>query len=323
VTTTTWQGAGRAPTGTGNWTPPEDVTSHNGEPLDRTRDFFSAPPAEIGKVFTGHSSLPLGKQPFSLGTRLMIILFIPAVCVVLGYFIAQSDTHGSGMGPLIGMSAVGLIALGLGWHFTRFKQTCSYVGENGLARFTLTGPREATPPKAEMFLFDQAAALRTGQTRNFYNGVYTGTTYGFTWTDALGAKVFTLGGQYNSKAGTPKRDSAFWLARAAERAWNIRQLDRLQRELEQNGFVQFNLGGSDFVRVGPGFFEFGMKGEVARINADEIKTLNLSQGQFVIHHKDARWFSSKGKFSFAYAKMANAQLFLLAMEKLSGFRFGE
>lgn len=46
------------------------------------------------------------------------------------------------------------------------------------------------------------------------------------------------------------------------------------------------------------------------------------QGQFHIHHKDARWFSSKGKFNFSYATMANARLFLLAMEKLTGYRFG-
>ncbi len=143
----------------------------------------------------------------------------------------------------------------------------------------------------------------------------------FTWTDAAGTKVFKHSGQYRSKQGTPKKDDKFWFGRSAEAAWNNRQIAGLQRELEQNGYCQFNLGGKDFVRVGPGFFEFGMKGEVARIHAEEIKSLNLADGRFTIHHKDAKWFSSKGKFSFPYATMANAQLFLIAMEKLAGFQF--
>src|SRR5688572_2875353 len=54
-----------------DWLPPDDVTAHNSEPVDRTRDFFHPPPAEIGKVLTAHSTLVRGKEPYSLGGRLM------------------------------------------------------------------------------------------------------------------------------------------------------------------------------------------------------------------------------------------------------------
>ena len=37
---------------------------------------------------------------------------------------------------------------------------------------------------------------------------------------------------------------------------------------------------------------------------------------------DAR-FSRKGTFSFSYGSTADARLFLIAMEKLTGDRFGE
>jgi hypothetical protein len=53
-----------------------------------------------------------------------------------------------------------------------------------------------------------------------------------------------------------------------------------------------------------------------------LRLLNLSQGRFHITHKDAGWFSRKGKFSFSYSTMANARLFLLAIDKLMGIRFG-
>jgi hypothetical protein len=313
--------SGGAGGGEVGWIPPEDVLRHDGERVDLSRRFFQPPPAEIGKLYTAHSTLKLGGEPFSLGMRLMITLFVPALMLALGLLLARNDTTDTATVPVVIGAFAAILAFAIGWYFTGFWQSCSYVGEAGVVRYIITGAPGVARAKAELFLFDTAAELRTSQTRNFYNGIYTGTTYRFNWTDAVGAKRFLLSGQYHSKQGTPKPDDKFWYASSAERAWNIRQLARIQRELEANGFVQFNLGGSDFVRVGPGFFEFGMKGEVARINAEEIKTLNLNQGQFVIHHKDAGWFSRKGKFSFSYGKMANAQLFLLAMEKLSGFRF--
>ena len=307
-----------------DWLPPDDVTAHNGEPIDRTRDFFQPPPAEIGKVLTAHSTLVRGKEPYSLGGRLMIVLFAPALILAIGYLITgDGPQYGNTIGPLIPMAVVAVIAFAVGWYYTGFSQTCSYVGEEGLARYVLKGPKATTPVTPEVFPFQQASELRTAQTRNFYNGVYTGTTYHFTWTDPTGSKRFKLSGNYRSKEGTPKKDDKFWLGRSAEGAWNMRQSAALQKELEAKGYCQFNLGGGDFVRVGPGFFEFGMKGEVARINAEEIKTLNLSDGRFVIHSKDAKWFSRAGKFSFQYGKMANAQLFLYAMEKLSGFTFSQ
>ena len=90
--------------------------------------------------------------------------------------------------------------------------------------------------------------------------------------------------------------------------------------MEQQGFLQFNLSKNDFVRVGPGVLEFAMKGELSRVTAADIKSLNLGQGTFTIKTHEAKWFGSKGKFSFSYATMANARLFLIALERLLGYR---
>jgi hypothetical protein len=304
-----------------DWQPPADVVGHNGAPVDASREYFQSPPAEIGELLTAHSTLRRGQQPFPLAARLVLVLGLPVAIVFTFSYLADNASRRNRDGIMILGWSLAVIALLIAWLKTRFKHTCSFVGARGVARYTLKGGR-ANPPASEVFLFERAEELRTGQTRQFYNGVYTGTTYDFGWTDAGGRRVFRLNGNYHSKEGNPKPDSPFWLAAAAERAWNMNEVERMQQQLEQHGFVQFGIGSGDFVRVGPGFFEFGWKGELARINVEEIKTLSLSDGQFRIHHKDAGWFSRKGKFNFQYSDMANARLFLLAIEKLCGYTFG-
>jgi len=303
-----------------DYRPPADIPNHDGQAIPPTAEFFQTPPAEIGELFSAHSSLPMGKQPMPLIIRLLLLTVIPALVAYGTYYWVQNADRDSIAAIYIMGGAAFLISIPLIAVLTRFRQTCSYVGSNGLVKFTLKGSRAKI--QQETFLFAEATELRTGQTRHFINGVYTGTQYHFSWTNFTGKVVRKFKGTYKSKVGIPKQNDAFWLPSAAERAWSIFLLKRMQKELETEGFVHFNLGGVNFVRVGRGFFEFGMKGEVARITNDEIKSLNLNQGQFHIHHKDARWFSSKGKFNFSYATMANARLFLLAMEKLTGYRFG-
>jgi hypothetical protein len=65
-----------------------------------------------------------------------------------------------------------------------------------------------------------------------------------------------------------------------------------------------------------------MRGETARFAAEDIKSLSLDQGFFRVVHHDAKWYSRAGKFSFEYGSIANARLFLIALEKLMGYQFG-
>ena len=209
--------------------------------------------------------------------------------------------------------------MGLAWYATRFNHHVSFVGKLGLARCRLKGSRE-NPPTAELFLFPTATDLRTSETRMYHNGIYSGTTYNYSWSTPGGANVFTLKGQYRSQEGTPPTTNEYWLAKAGEIAWCEYLFDKTAEELEAKGFIQFPLTKQDFVRVGPGFLEFGMKGEVARVTPDQIASLNLSNGQFSIKAHDAGWFGSKGKFSFSYGSMANARLFLFALDRLFGYQ---
>jgi hypothetical protein len=302
------------------WKPPADVLGHNGEQLNQVLEFFQPAPPDIGKVLTAGSTLKEAKEPFPMFARLLLVIGLPVAIGFTAYALSSKSTRNGGDIIIILGLILGVASPFVAWWATRFRHTCSFVGEKGVARYTLKGYRGNTPAQ-EIFLFENALELRTGQTRQFVNGVYSGTDYHYKWSDETGRTVFKLSGRYHSKEGNPRQGDPYWLAAAAERAWSMFEVDRMQQQLERNGYVHFNLGGSNFVRVGPGFFEFSMKGEVARITTDEIKKLTLDQGHFHIHHKDAKWFSRKGKFDFPYAQMANARLFLFAIEKLCGYRF--
>lgn len=80
---------------------------------------------------------------------------------------------------------------------------------------------------------------------------------------------------------------------------------------------------NDAVRVGPGFMEFCFKGSTERVPVDAIKSLSVNNGVFAIHTNDAKWFSSKGKFSFEYGRLGNAHMFIFALEQLLGYESGE
>jgi hypothetical protein len=307
------------PTLATRWQPTEGIVGHGGQPLDPAREFFSLPPAEIGEVISAHTTLLRGKEPFSIGTRVSIVLLPAAAVMGIAYLIATQNRREADTILCLGI-AVASAAMATAWYFTRFRHICSYAGSEGLAVFGMPGSRAATL-RSSIFMFERAAELRTKQTRRFINGFYFGTTYDFIWTDAHGRFIYWLKGSYRSQAGTPKADDRFWIGVAGERAWNARQLDLLQRQLDACGYCQFNLFNGDFVRVGRGFFEFGRRGETARIETQEVKTLSLDGGQFAIHHKDAKWFGRAGKYRFSYGDMANAQLFLIAIERLSGFSF--
>jgi hypothetical protein len=302
------------------WDPPADVRLHNGAAVPDDMDFFTPPPDEIGTVATAQSTLKTYKREMTtLSTALVRLGFAGAVAGG-GYYLGQA--LGPGAEPMIGVltGLGGFLGLLIGWAMTSFKHLCSYCGEHGVTEYTIKGSRQ-NEPKQRRLLFQDAMDLRTSQTRHYTNGIYTSTQYSFQWVDADGKKLLTLSGSYRSQAGTPKVDSPFWFASAAERLWNGHVADRMQAELDKNGFVEFRVNKKDRVRVGPGFMEFEFGGRTDRVTPADIKDLSISGGTFVIKTKEARWFSSKGKFSFNYGAMSNAQMFVFSLQQLMGYTF--
>ena len=298
----------------------QDTPGHCGTPRDPGFELFAAPPPEIGQVLSADSTLRAGKDGLSPAIRLILIALSAGVGVGFIAWAFQNVSAQMRPGPILaGLVTTGMLPL-LTWHFTRFAPKSTFVSREGLYEAKLKGTRGG-PIVDRTLLFRDAAELITGQTRHYTNGVYTGTTYEYKWINFQGQPIFGLSGRYRSSKGTPKPGHAFYFGAAGELAWSRHYLERAAEQLDKEGAITFRVDAKRMLRVGPGFMEFHFGGDPQRVTCEDIAKVTLGGGQFSFKHKDAKWYASQGKFNFNYSKMANARVFLLALERLMGYRW--
>lgn len=215
----------------------------------------------------------------------------------------------------------GAIAAVITYTCQGFNHSCTYVGERGIAEIQLTGSRDK-PTQLKLLLFKAAANLYTGQTRRYRNGVYNGTSYSYQWTRP-GEKPFELRGQYFNEKGWPEDRNLWHFANSAESAWSKYLLDAINDQFGRLGYVEFpTTGNLKAIRIGRGFLEFIVKdGTSQQVAVSDMRNIQLKAGQFYFTHQDARWWSGKGKYSFTYSTIPNAQLFLICLKSLGGVTF--
>ena len=300
------------------WVPPPDVVDHSGDAIDLTAVFFAPPPPSIGQVFTAHSAVVSGKKPGpSAGVVVRVVLLALLGALIGGAFLTAGT--GSPIGFLFGAVIGGAL---LGWVGTlsgKGRNSCSYTGSLGLARYFYSNDA-AKRSQPELFLFQNAVEMRTAQTRQYYNGVYTGTSYSYTWTGRDGKVVFRLSSSYRSEKGTPDRHDPFYYARAAEISWSRFLLQFVNEELNRSGAFRFNLRGNNCVVAGQGYLDLYMNGQQIRCLTQDIANVDMKQGVLTIRRKDATsgflGIGAKGVFSFTYSELANGRVFLMLLEQL-------
>lgn len=215
-------------------------------------------------------------------------------------------------GTLVG--AVVLVAIV--WLVRRPQAT--FVGKEGLMRYTrglLFGP------KLEVLRFEDAAELKVQRTRQFVNGVYTGTLYDYVWRGANGKIAFRINGQYRDDGGLDSHDPVNF-AYAAEAAWSAHRIQHFDRMIAQQGVARFQCG-RDWIGVGRGFLELGAGGRTKQIRIEDTKDIHLEQGVLVIKERDAKEgiFRSEGVHRFPIAALNDFQVFLVVLEEQTGVRF--
>lgn len=306
----------------GSWEPPEEVRLHTGDLVPDTMEFFVDPPAEIGRVSTAFSTLKLGQRPPGFVETMLIRIGLCGAAAGGGFWIVEA----AGIANLEWMGAFyaalgGAIGLYLAWLLTRFRHVCTFCGEFGVAELTMRGSRERAPER-QMLLYAEAADLRTSQTqRKYKHSFYMHTEYQFQWDDSEGKTLLKLSGTYRSAEGKPKSSSPYWFAVAGQKGWNACYAGRMHREFEREGYVAFRMNRNDHVRVGPGFLEFVLSERVQRVSREEIQEFRLQGGKFEIRTKEARWFHNRGRYDIRYDALSNAQMFVVALEQLMGYRF--
>jgi hypothetical protein len=254
----------------------------------------------------------------SAGARAAVFLISAAVAIAIGLGIGIIGKIQSTFWLLFWPTVLLLIALVIAWLSTQFSHTSTYVGREGVARFTCAGSRDNV--QEEAFAFRDAADLRTSQVRRYTNGVYQGTDYSYTWTDVAGRARFLISGTHGSEAGTPPPEDPYHFAVASELAWSLYLLDGIDRQIMTKGEVRFNLRGSDYVAVGPEALRLRLGSKEVTCATQDIGSVSIHQGVFTVKRKDAKegWFSSSGVFKFDYGSLANAQLFLFVVQRVAG-----
>jgi hypothetical protein len=293
-----------------SWQPHPDTKSHSGSPPLANADFFMPPPPTIGELISADTTLSTSTanpMPAPLRWTIVILASVVSLMVILLGF------HNA----FFAMVAAGVTGW-LVWLCTRFHHTCSYVGNKGLISYDLMDSRSAMP-KENLLLFADAHSLYTRTTRNYYNGVYTGTTYTYTWKKNSGNQ-HVITGSYRSEKTSPKDGDRWHFANVAESVWSSYLLSNVDDEIARNGYVEFPIAGAlQAVRIGEGFMEFVTKKDGAqRVMVSDMRDILLGSGTFQFKHQDARWWSGKGKYSFEYANIPNARVFLICLSELAG-----
>jgi hypothetical protein len=301
------------------WMPYPNTMTHAGSPISESPqdiEFFAAPPPDIGNILSVSTTLNRKKHPFPAALKIIFSVLTLLVFLVLGLLMWQGSPTLFCVMLAIGGGLAFLLYTALS-----FNHQCSFVGEQGVALYRLSGSRSA-PIKEEKLLFRDAANLYVQQTRHYYNGVYTGTEYNYQFQKPQD-KPHRISGRYkDNKKWSPANDLWFF-AKAAEDSWTSYLLEFVNQQLQQYGYIEFAIGGNPrAVRVGDGYLEFVSKDETtAAVAVADMKKISLNNGFFYFEHKDSTWWQGKGKYSFAYGGLPNANAFLICLDKLAGIRW--
>ncbi len=282
----------------------EDIPDHTNKPRPKSRDMFEPPPAEIGEIVSGDSTLRTGDRGYPLWVLVVVSVGIFGFAGLIAHEVPRA-VHVA----LVVIGAAGVTA-GM-WYAMRFKHVVTYVGRDGLARITVTGSRRG-PRRTEILRFASADELRVEDSTIIITPVAQQQTFGYRWFDRSGRRLFLIEGPY---VATVVPHDPLNFAHAAEAAWCTHRLARYEEDLARDGFLVFSILGGKSVRVGRGFLELrGFAAQPVRLTREELDGVTLREGAFRVNHVDATWYG-KGKFTIKYGNLGNAQLFVAALKQ--------
>jgi hypothetical protein len=299
---------------------PLGVPNHAGQPNDPD-DIFFGDTQEIGKIASAQTNLnrTRGFRRWT-GARIgwtVLGVFLGGLVGVFGSVLLEGLDRALGREYFWVPMAAGVFlgALLFAW-LGRPWQLCTFVGQGGFMRVK----RRADRLKLERMRFQDAAELRLKQTRNYYNGIYTGTSFDYRWRDATGRALFVIAGVFRENAKKPPRpDHPIHFAQAAERAWLDHRLPAVLERVKSGQEVRFPVGKGKYLAVGRGYLELGLKGEARRLEPADIESLKLDQGWLTVKPRGAGWF---GSAKVMFADIGDGKILLALVEKHLGIPVG-
>ena len=197
----------------------DNLPGHDGKPRSNSIVFFAQSPGEIGPLLSAGSTLKKGGGLKTYLGRIALAVFVAAILVIGAYWLASLDnSNPSENRNYIRVGYVlGAVIIAIQLWTGRFVAECSFVGKNGIARFTVQWLASATP-KSQVLLFEQASELFARQGGvHIMGALKTATSYDFSWLDSNGQQIYRLTG---GQSTITKVGDAGDFARAAEKAWS-------------------------------------------------------------------------------------------------------
>jgi hypothetical protein len=204
------------------WTPTPTVLDHSGKPLIANRQYFTAPPAEIGTVMSAYSALKVGQSPHPIRKRFRIVMGVVLAVMVVAFILAAGSLP-KNFAELLSFGALLAVVFAIPTAIVTFlilylfrrDYRCDYVGTEGVADYDLLDVRRGKP--GQILRFQDAADLDITLKPQFVHGIPAATAYRYSWTDAKQKEIFFLSGEYYTEKKMP--EDKFHFAAAAEAAW--------------------------------------------------------------------------------------------------------
>jgi hypothetical protein len=314
--------------------PPRRLKSHiERRPLREDSELFMPPPPAIGELISAGTDLLISQKTSKSKRNAIIAGIVGIVLILISLSLLPGvDSKGfiSGLVFWIG----GILLIGATWIFiNQFKNTCTYVGTNGIVQYKRT-ILTAKRPTEKMLIFTNTLALYSNLTHRYVNGRYSATHYSYGWKDTKGVNAFKFNivSYFKSVTGSPEDTNIWHFFNAAESAWTKYLLQNIDTQLSTDGCLEFPVvngpNSLQLVRINSSFLEFvTRKNGVQRVTAGQIAKISTDGGIFVLNHVNSNWWSERGKssfsvnntsgqFSFEYSSMPNVRLFLTYVEML-------
>jgi hypothetical protein len=312
-----------------SWQPAPGITDHSGAPLDPALDFFAAPPAEIGPVSSGWSTLARGQFVWPTWLRVALFAALSLLAGVVAIHFTDPLIDASGPDAWAPHSIIwtlsaagGLVALWL-VKVPRARHECTYVGRDGVAVFTLRSGRVVRPLR--VLPFASTHGLYRSDTHQYLNGaIYGGTSFHFSWRDADGQELLVWRGGHTEKGRAPRRRSVHELASAVERAWNGHRLRRAATEVATHGYTEFRTLRKAVIRVAPGLIEIADgKGGTHRLTRAHAPAIDLHNGRLSIRTDDASVFGRGRVYALPAGDVADVAVLLTVVETVFKATFAD
>jgi hypothetical protein len=309
------------PQGVINWIPHPDTLTHAGTPISESPqdiEFFVGPPPELGRIRTISSTLKRSDHPTPLVLPLVLIAVVMIFFIFLGLLLGSVMGWPMMLFMLLFGGFISLLILGA----MSFIHQCSFVGDQGIAYYRLSGSR-LKPAVEEKLLFREVKELRVDVTRQYNYSFYIGTAFNFQFFKHEDEPYRLSGRYHDGQKWSPANDFYFY-AKSAEDAWTSYYMSYVHDQLNTLGYAEFATLGhftQKAIRVGKGYLEFIAKDDsTAYVTASEIQWA-AEKGTFYFEHQDSTQPQGTKRYSFQYSTISNVRAFLVCLEQQVGIYF--